>query len=135
MGDGEHAYAILRFLLSPERTYPNMLDAHPPFQIDGNFGGASGITEMLLQCDAGEIRLLPALPRAWPNGRVTGVRARGGFEVDLSWKDGTLERVSVRSLLGQTLRLRRGDTERTVARTSRGDAFVFLGDGLTPASR
>jgi alpha-L-fucosidase 2 len=130
LGDGEHAYRILKFLLSPERTYPNMLDAHPPFQIDGNFGGTSAIGEMLVQCDAGEIRLLPALPAAWPAGRVTGLRARGGFEIDLSWKNGSLERATVRSLLGEPLRLRRGDTVRTLERTSRGDTLVFAGDDL-----
>ena len=135
LGDGDHAYEILKFLLSPERTYPNMFDAHPPFQIDGNFGGTSGMAEMLVQEDAGEIRLLPALPSAWPTGSVTGLRARGGFEIDLSWKGGRIERVKVRSLLGEPLRLRRGDSERTVARTTRGSELVFVGDDLRPVSR
>jgi alpha-L-fucosidase 2 len=132
LGDGDHAYEILKFLLSPERTYPNMFDAHPPFQIDGNFGGTSGMAEMLVQADAGEIRLLPALPSAWPTGSVTGFRVRGGFEIDLSWKSGRIERVTVRSLLGESLRLRRGDSERTVARTRRGSELVFVGDSLLP---
>jgi alpha-L-fucosidase 2 len=135
LGDGNHAYDILKFLLSPERTYPNMFDAHPPFQIDGNFGGTSAIAEMLVQCDEGEIRLLPALPSAWPSGRVTGLRARGGFEIDLSWKNGSIERAAVRSLLGEPLRLRRAETVRAVERTSRGATLVFEGDGLRPASR
>ena len=135
LGDGDHAYEILKFLLSPERTYPNLFDAHPPFQIDGNFGGTSGMAEMLVQEDAGEIRLLPALPSAWPTGSVTGLRARGGFEIDLSWKGGAIERVKVRSLLGEPLRLRRGDSERTVARTTRGSELVFIGDDLRPVSR
>jgi alpha-L-fucosidase 2 len=130
LGDGNHAYDILEFLLSPERTYPNLFDAHPPFQIDGNFGGASAIAEMLIQCDEDEIRLLPALPSAWPSGHVTGLRARGGFEIDLSWKDGAVERVTVRSLRGGALRLRRGEILRVVKRTPPGAALAFAGEGL-----
>ena len=133
LGDGNRAYEILKFLLGPERTYPNLFDAHPPFQIDGNFGGVSGMVGMLLQSDAGEIRLLPALPAAWPTGRVTGLRAPGGFEIDLSWKDGVVERVTVRSRLGRSLRLRLGETVRTVPTTARNGVLTFNGDDLQPS--
>ena len=86
---------------------------------------------MLLQCDDGEIRLLPALPAAWPDGHVTGLRARGGFEVDLSWQQGALTRATIRSLLGQPLRLRRGDTLKQF-QIKRNATLTLLGDDLRP---
>jgi alpha-L-fucosidase 2 len=104
--EGDHAYSVLKMLLSPGLTYPNLFDSCPPFQIDGNFGGPAGITEMLLQSQNNEIEFLPAVPRAWPNGWVKGMRVRGGFEVDFSWRDGVLTAARIRSVTGRDAHLR-----------------------------
>lgn len=130
--DGDHSYQLIQMLLSPSKggagSYPNLFDAHPPFQIDGNFGGAAGIGELLVQSHLGPIDLLPALPSALPDGKVLGFRARGGFELDLFWKAGKLERVYVRSLAGMPLELRYGKKTVKVEQTRRGRQYVFDGE-------
>jgi len=147
--DGDRTYGILKFLLSPEFTYPDLFDSCPPFQIDGNFGGASGIAEMLLQSQQRELRtpilrpeatqgrpdselrildLLPALPKAWPNGSVKGLRARGGFEVDMAWTDGNLTSATLHSLLGNPCRVRYG--EKTVELNIKSGGTVHLDGNL-----
>jgi alpha-L-fucosidase 2 len=106
--DGEHAMKVVKLLLSPERTYTNLFDAHPPFQIDGNFGGAAGILEMLVQSRPGELHLLPALPEAWRSGSLRGLRVRGGMLLDLDWRDGRPETVTLRAARDTNSTLRFG---------------------------
>ena len=135
--DGNHAFRIINNMLKllpgdevkeayPQgRTYPNLFDAHPPFQIDGNFGGTAGITEMLLQSHMGFIQLLPALPDAWKEGSVKGLCAKGNFEIDIIWQDGKLKEAVILSKAGEPCNLRYGNLTFTF-KTTKGKTYKVM---------
>jgi alpha-L-fucosidase 2 len=124
--DGDHTFKLIQMLLSPATggagSYPNLFDAHPPFQIDGNFGGAAGIGEMLLQSHANYIDLLPALPSALPEGEISGICARGGFVLNIKWSNGKLLEAEVLSNAGKECLLRYGSKEIKFA-TEKGKSY------------
>jgi alpha-L-fucosidase 2 len=140
--DGNHAWQMVQMLLRPEGqstiraigggssgggSYPNLFDAHPPFQIDGNFGGAAGIVEILMQSHLNAIDILPALPEGIPNGHIKGIRARGGFELEFAWAEGKLTSVKVISNSGYPLLLRYSGRKFS-SETKTGEVLIFDGD-------
>ena len=129
--DGDHAFRLIQMLMSPAKngagSYPNLFDAHPPFQIDGNFGGAAGIGELLIQSHTQFIDIMPALPAALPAGEVKGLCARGGFVLNMQWSNGKLTRLLIKSTAGSELHLRYNGKIINM-KTSKGGSYQFDGE-------
>ncbi|SKB25882.1 glycosyl hydrolase family 95 catalytic domain-containing protein [Maribacter arcticus] len=137
--NGNRAYKMYRELLKPVKpndglnfkydggggTYPNLLDAHPPFQIDGNFGGAAAILQMLVQSTIGELRILPALPDDWDQGSVKGIRARGGLEISMDWKNHKPTNLTINSKTNTTINLKLGDKQKVVSLKQGDNSIIF----------
>ncbi|MDG3007949.1 glycoside hydrolase family 95 protein [Paludisphaera mucosa] len=137
LGDGDHAFRLIErtLQLGPGGVYANLFGSHPPFQMDGNFAFPAGVAEMLLQSHEadGDVHLLPALPAAWPTGSVTGLRARGGFDVDLAWKDGRLTSATIRSRLGRKATVRCGGKSVQIESKPGGSYTIDADLGVRPS--
>lgn len=129
LADGEHSLQILKMLLTPKRSYPNLFDAHPPFQIDGNFGGTAGIVEMLVQSWGGTIFLLPALPRDWADGELRGIKVRNAASLDMRWQRGQLAQASLLSERGGEYQLALGEQTLDLTLKAGEKAELRLRDG------
>jgi alpha-L-fucosidase 2 len=129
LADGEHSLQILKMLLTPKRSYPNLFDAHPPFQIDGNFGGTAGIIEMLVQSWGGTIFLLPALPRDWADGELRGIKVRNAASLDMRWQRGQLAQASLLSERGGDYQIALGEQTLDLSLKAGEKAELRLRDG------
>jgi len=129
--DGDHAMKLIKMLMKPANngagSYVNLFDAHPPFQIDGNFGGAAGIAEMIVQSHQGYLDILPALPTAIPNGEINGLQARGGFELNLTWKNGLLTSLTIKSKAGENCKVHYKNNNISFE-TKMGETYKLNGD-------
>ena len=124
LGDGNNAYKLIKKLFA-KGIYANLFDAHPPFQIDGNFGYTAGVTEMLMQSNMGYIELLPALPSQWAQEEINGIVARGNFEIDMKWTNNTVDYATIKSVSGSECQIKLNDADNYKVIDENGNPIAF----------